>query len=112
MRAQTSASRESRTRFSASEKTLDDDDSIIHLPSAETPRAQVHGVDKNNVQYIVQNSTPSDAYRLMNWPQRRPPHATDSDDESLIFNETNSFPLPPVSRPGQQLRTSRSMETY
>ncbi|RMJ27537.1 hypothetical protein PHISP_01594 [Aspergillus sp. HF37] len=112
MRAQTSASRESRTRFSASEKTLDDDDSIIHLPSAETPRAQVHGVDKNNVQYIVQNSTPSDAYRLMNWPQRRSPQATESDDESPIFNETNSFPLPPVSRPGQQLRASRSMETY
>lgn len=111
MRAQTSASlRDSRTRFSAYNPD-DDNDSIIHLPSVETPRAQVHGVDKNNVKYIVQNSTPSDAYKLMDWPQRTSRHSN-SDHESHFFNDTNSFPLPPLSRPGQQLRMSRSMETY
>lgn len=88
----------------------DSDDEVIHLPSSsvETPRAQVHGIDKNNVQYVVNNSTPRDAYRLMNWPRKH--RASDSSEESPIFSGTSSFPLPPLSRPGQQLRNSRSMD--
>lgn len=87
----------------------DSDDEVIHLPSSvETPRAQVHGVDKNNVKYVVNNSTPSDAYRLMNWPQKR--RSSDTSDESLMLPEANSFPLPPLSRQGQQLRISRSFD--
>ncbi|KKK20535.1 hypothetical protein ARAM_005869 [Aspergillus rambellii] len=69
MRAQTSGSdRESRASLSAD----DSDDEIIHLPSVGTiPQVQIHGVDENNVTYVAaENTTPRNAYRLMNWPRK------------------------------------------
>ena len=108
LRAQTST--HDRPRNHLYGHVEDSDDEVVHLPSCsvETPRVQVHGIDKNNVQYVVNNSTPRDAYRLMNWPQKR--RGSDSSEESMIFSGTNSFPLPPLSRPSQQLRNSRSMD--
>lgn len=64
----TGPSRDSRASYSSAAD--DNDDDIILLPSVSTPRLQVHGVDENNVMYIVDNATPDDAYRLMNWPKR------------------------------------------
>lgn len=107
MRAQSSTSTHESRRLLHVE---DSDDEVIHLPSSnETRRPQVHGVDKNNVKYIVNNSTPSDAYRLMNWPQKCR-RASNTSDESAILSETNSFPLPPRSTQGRQLRVSRSID--
>lgn len=99
-----------RAQSSASHENTPEDDSTNDLPSIETPRPQFHGIDKNNVKFIIQNSTPSDAQRLMNWPQRRNPHPSESDEEGLILNETDSFPLPPRSRSGPRLRVSRSLD--
>lgn len=59
-------SRDSRASFSTQ-----DEDEVIQLPSVDTPRLHVHGVDENNVTYFIDNTTPDNAYRLMNWPQRR-----------------------------------------
>lgn len=108
MRAQASAS---RNRLST--MTADTDDEIIHLPSVETPRAQVHGTDKHNVKYIVENTSASNASRLMNWAKKG--HQSETDDDSLVLNETDSFPLPPRTMSGRQhpqLRNSRSLDSY
>ncbi|KAL2838299.1 hypothetical protein BJY01DRAFT_35270 [Aspergillus pseudoustus] len=68
MRAQTSPSADdSPTSFS----TDDSDSEIIHLPSVPgIPRVQIHGVDENNVSYVAENTSPRNAYRLMNWSRK------------------------------------------
>ncbi|RDW78624.1 uncharacterized protein DSM5745_05476 [Aspergillus mulundensis] len=67
MRAQTSPTSDSPRSFTNS----DSDSDIIHLPSVSSiPQVKVHGVDGNNVSYAAENTTPRNAYRLMNWPKR------------------------------------------
>ncbi|EAU37306.1 predicted protein [Aspergillus terreus NIH2624] len=67
MRAQTSASSsDSHPSFSVD----DSDEEVIQLPSVGIPHVQIQGVDENNVTYIAENTTPQNAYRLMNWPQK------------------------------------------
>lgn len=67
MRAQTGASDEGNMGFADD----DGDSDIIHLPSISgIPQVQIQGVDENNVTYTAENTTPRNAYRLMNWPRK------------------------------------------
>ncbi|KAJ5629339.1 hypothetical protein N7528_002996 [Penicillium herquei] len=102
MQAHSSSSRDSRSSFSAE----DSDDDIIHLPSvtAPPPRVQIEGVDDNNVRYVIDSSSATDAQKLMSWPQRlRRAHSPQP------FCENS---LSPLSRARMQLRGTRSVETY
>ncbi|KAJ5746327.1 hypothetical protein N7520_011509 [Penicillium odoratum] len=102
MQAHSTPSKDSRSSMSIE----DSDDDIIHLPSidAPTPRVQIEGVDENNVRYVIDGATATDAQTLMNWPQRlrraRP---------TQPFCENS---LSPLSRARMQLRGTRSVETY
>ncbi|CEL08919.1 hypothetical protein ASPCAL12064 [Aspergillus calidoustus] len=95
MRAQTSPSADdSPNSFS----TNDSDSEIIHLPSIPSiPRVQIHGVDENNVTYVAENTSPRNAYRLMNWPRK----------SSHGQNLRNSF-----TRNEHQSPSGRSVESY
>ncbi|KAJ5894074.1 hypothetical protein N7495_005765 [Penicillium taxi] len=78
------------------------DDDILHLPSpGPPPLLQIEGVDVNNVHYVIDSE---DAARLVNWKHR----ATHSNPPAPICDRS----LSPLSRPGLQLRNSRSVETY
>lgn len=67
MRAQTAPSNEGHVGFADD----DGDSDIIHLPSISgIPQVQIQGVDENNVTYTAENTTPRNAYRLMNWPRK------------------------------------------
>ncbi|KAL4909290.1 hypothetical protein BDW74DRAFT_146320 [Aspergillus multicolor] len=66
MRAQTTPTSDSPRSFTNS----DSDSDIIHLPSVSSiPQVRIHGVDGNNITYTAENTTPRNAYRLMNWPK-------------------------------------------
>lgn len=99
MQAHSAPSKDSKSSLSIDES----DDDILHLPSvnAPPPRVQIEGVDLNNVHYLVDSSTPSEAQKLMSWPQRE--------------KSPNSQPatrLGPIARARMQLRGARSVETY
>lgn len=81
----------------------DSDDDIIHLPSvgAPPPRVTIEGVDENNVRYVIDSATATDAHKLMNWPQRGRREHTGCENG-----------LSPLSRARTQLRGTRSVETY
>lgn len=83
------------------------DDDIIHLPSvgAPPPRVQIEGVDENNVRYVIDSATASDAHKLMSWPQRV--RRANSPQPS-----TRESSLSPLARARIQLRGARSVETY
>lgn len=98
MQAKSVPSKDSKSSLSVDES----DDDIIHLPSvAAPPRVQIEGVDLNNVHYFVDSSTPSEAHKLMSWPQRG--QSTNASAESR---------LGPIARARMQLRGVRSVETY
>ncbi|KAJ5938916.1 hypothetical protein N7466_002050 [Penicillium verhagenii] len=102
MQAHSTPSKDSRSSMSVE----DSDDDIIHLPSIGTspPRVQIEGVDENNVRYVIDGATATDAQTLMSWPQRlRRAHPPQS------FCENS---LSPLSRARMQLRGARSVETY
>ncbi|KAJ5246477.1 hypothetical protein N7468_001460 [Penicillium chermesinum] len=98
MQAHSTPSKDSKSSLSIDES----DDDIIHLPSVGVtpPRVQIEGVDLNNVHYMVEASTPTEAQKLMNWPQRE--------------RSGNHPPqrLGPIARARMQLRGTRSVETY
>ncbi|KAJ5298484.1 uncharacterized protein N7443_006604 [Penicillium atrosanguineum] len=83
----------------------DSDDEILQLPSVSIspPRVQIEGVDENNVRYVIDSSTPVDAEKLINWPQRA------RNISSQIGCERS---LSPRTRARMQLRGARSVETY
>ncbi|KAL4807669.1 hypothetical protein BDV18DRAFT_135774 [Aspergillus unguis] len=66
MRAQTGSPNGSPHRYSNSDSDSDSD--VIHLPNI--PKVRIHGVDDNNVAYTVENTTPRNAHRLINWPRK------------------------------------------
>ncbi|KAL4993299.1 hypothetical protein BDV10DRAFT_179425 [Aspergillus recurvatus] len=67
MRAQTLPTSDSPTGCNDS----DSDSDIIHLPCiSNIPQVKIHGIDEDNVAYTAENTTPRNAYRLMNWPKR------------------------------------------
>ncbi|KAJ6102263.1 hypothetical protein N7486_004690 [Penicillium sp. IBT 16267x] len=102
MQAHSTPSKDSRSSISFE----DSDDDIIHLPSigAPPPLVQIEGVDENNVRYVINGTTATDAQSLMSWPQRlRRTHPSQS------FCENS---LSPLSRARMQLRGARSVETY
>lgn len=73
MRAQTSSSPDDSPHSVSNTNTntnSDSDSEIIHLPSIPVPQVKIHGVDDNNVAYTVENTTPRNAHRLMNWPRK------------------------------------------
>ncbi|KAL2862765.1 uncharacterized protein BJX67DRAFT_291418 [Aspergillus lucknowensis] len=95
MRAHTSPSTEDSSTILS---TDDSDSDIIHLPSVSgLPRVQIHGVDENNVTYIAENTTPRNAYRLMNWHRK----------SSRSYTLRNSF-----ARGGHHSPNGRSVESY
>ncbi|KAJ6005625.1 hypothetical protein N7451_003569 [Penicillium sp. IBT 35674x] len=102
MQAHSTPSKDSRSSMSME----DDDDDIIHLPSidAPPPRVQIEGVDENNVRYVIDGATATDAQNLMSWPQR-----LRRAQPSQSFCENS---LSPLSRARMQLRGARSVETY
>ncbi|GIJ98108.1 hypothetical protein Aspvir_000222 [Aspergillus viridinutans] len=105
MRAQTcSSSSDGRNSFSAD----DSDEEIIHLPSIATSRVQIQAVDENNVTYTMENSTPKNAYRLMNWPHvtRR---ALSSRGSSVNSANKSAHHSP---RHEHLIRSTRSVESY
>lgn len=87
----------------------DSDDDIIHLPSvgAPPPRVTIEGVDENNVRYVIDSATATDAHKLMNWPQRGRRANTPQSTSTGCENS-----LSPLSRARMQLRGTRSVETY
>lgn len=102
MQAHSTPSKDSRSSLSAE----DSDDDIIHLPSVGSPppRVQIEGVDENNVRYVIDSATATDAQKLINWPQRlRRAHSPQPYCENS---------LSPLSRARMQLRGTRSVETY
>lgn len=102
MQAHSTPSKDSRSSMSIE----DSDDDIIHLPSigALPPRVQIEGVDENNVRYVIDGATATDAQSLMSWPQR-----LRRVQPSQSFCENS---LSPLSRARMQLRGARSVETY
>lgn len=94
-------------RSSVSHEDIDDD--IIHLPSvaAPPPRVQIEGVDENNVRYMIDTETPTDAQKLMSWPQRV--RRANSGQPTSAPRENT---LSPIARARMQLRGARSVETY
>jgi hypothetical protein len=98
MRAQTSSSSsDGRPSLSADES----DEEIIQLPSIGTSRGQIQAVDENNVTYIMGNTSPKTAYRLMNWPNGM---------RRNLSSRGSS-----ASKPAHQehlVRSTRSVETY
>ncbi|KAJ6036653.1 hypothetical protein N7540_000932 [Penicillium herquei] len=102
MQAHSSPSRDSTSSLSAE----DSDDDIIHLPSvtAPPPRVQIEGVDDNNVRYVIDSTSATDAQKLMSWPQR-----LRRAQSPQPFCENS---LSPLSRARMQLRGTRSVETY
>ncbi|KAF7165979.1 hypothetical protein CNMCM5623_009949 [Aspergillus felis] len=105
MRAQTcSSSSDGRNSFSAD----DSDEEIIQLPSTATSRVQIQAVDDNNVTYMMENTTPGNAYRLMNWPHgtRR---ALSSRGSSVMSASKSAHHSP---RQEHLIRSTRSVESY
>jgi hypothetical protein len=100
--------RENRSSVTGSQGTYEEsDDEIIHLPSVGTPppRVQIEGVDENNVRYVIDSATASDAHKLMSWPQRV--RRANSPQPTSCENS-----LSPLARARMQLRGTRSVETY
>ncbi|GFF33248.1 hypothetical protein IFM61606_05761 [Aspergillus udagawae] len=105
MRAQTcSSSSDGRNSFSAD----DSDEEVIQLPSIATSCVQIQAVDKNNVTYMMENTTPRNAYRLMNWPHgtRR---ALSSRGSSVTGANKSAHHSP---RHEHLIRSTRSVESY
>lgn len=105
MQAHSNSSKESHCSGSYEES----DDDIIHLPSvaAPPPRVQIDAVDDNNVRYVIDSATATDAQRLMNWPQRSRRTKSPAPTSAPCDNS-----LSPLSRARMQLRGNRSVETY
>lgn len=103
MQAHSTSSKESQG--SASHEDSDDD--IIHLPSvaAPPPRVQIEAVDDNNVRYVIDSTTATDAQRLMSWPQRSRRTKSSAPTSTPCDNS-----LSPLSRARVQLRGTRSVE--
>lgn len=105
MRAQTSSSSsDGQNSISAD----DSDEEIIQLPSIATSGVQIQAVDENNVTYMMQNTTPRNAYRLMNWP--RGTRRTISSRGSFVISANKSAHHPP--RHEHLGRRARSVESY
>ncbi|GIJ89263.1 hypothetical protein Asppvi_008194 [Aspergillus pseudoviridinutans] len=105
MRAQTcSSSSDGRNSFSAD----DSDEEIIQLPSTATSRIQIQAVDDNNVTYMMENTTPRNAYRLMNWPHGT--HRALSSRGSSVMSANKSAHNSP--RHEHLIRSTRSVESY
>lgn len=106
MQAHSDPSGENKSSDSHEASYEESDDEIIHLPSvgAPPPRVQIEGVDENNVRYVIDSATASDAHKLMSWPQRV--HRANSPKPAC----ENS--LSPLARARMQLRGTRSVETY
>lgn len=99
---------ENRNSGTGSQGTYEEsDDEIIHLPSVGTPppRVQIEGVDENNVRYVIDSATASDAHKLMSWPQRV--RRANSPQPASCENS-----LSPLARARMQLRGTRSVESY
>ncbi|KAJ5165960.1 hypothetical protein N7492_006256 [Penicillium capsulatum] len=105
MQAHSTPSRDSRSSGSHEES----DDDILHLPSvaAPPPRVQIEGVDENNVRYMIDSDTATNAQKLMSWPQRL--RRGNSPQPTSAPSMTS---LSPLSRARMQLRGARSVETY
>lgn len=105
MQAHSNSSKESHGTASYEES----DDDIIHLPSvaAPPPRVQIDAVDDNNVRYVIDSATATDAQRLMNWPQRSRRTKSPAPTSAPCDNS-----LSPLSRARMQIRGNRSVETY
>jgi hypothetical protein len=104
MQAHSNSSKESQGTGSYEES----DDDIIHLPSvvAPPPRVQIDAVDDNNVRYVIDSVTATDAQRLMNWPQRSRRTKAFAPTSAPCDNS-----LSPLSRARMHLRGARSVET-
>ncbi|OJJ66887.1 hypothetical protein ASPBRDRAFT_200506 [Aspergillus brasiliensis CBS 101740] len=97
MRAQASPVRISQISYSEDDS---DDEEIIQLPSVGgTPQVCIQGVDHNNVTYMARNTTPRNAYRLMNWPRKSGSNATSRTTTSI---SSERVPSRTSSRNGQQ----------
>ncbi|GLB07295.1 hypothetical protein AtubIFM57258_002624 [Aspergillus tubingensis] len=95
MRAQASPVRISQISYSEDDS---DDEEIIQLPSVGgTPHVCIQGVDQNNVTYMARNTTPRNAYRLMNWPRKSSPNTY---SKNALSSER--IPSRTSSRNGQQ----------
>ncbi|PYH31345.1 uncharacterized protein BO87DRAFT_124256 [Aspergillus neoniger CBS 115656] len=95
MRAQASPVRISQISYSEDDSN---DEEIIQLPSVGgTPHVCIQGVDQNNVTYMARNTTPRNAYRLMNWPRKSSPNAY---SKNALSSER--IPSRTSSRNGQQ----------
>ncbi|PYH91714.1 hypothetical protein BO71DRAFT_459367 [Aspergillus ellipticus CBS 707.79] len=99
MRAQASASRPS---FSVD----DSDEEIIQLPSVGMPQLCIQGVDQNNVTFVTRNTSPRNAYRLMNWPRK-------SGAKIALRNTISDEDVPSrtSSRNGPQVWETRSVQS-
>ncbi|RHZ52380.1 uncharacterized protein CDV56_105996 [Aspergillus thermomutatus] len=105
MRAQTSSSSsDGRTSFSAD----DSDEEIIQLPSIGTPRFQIQAVDQNNVAYMMESTSPRNAYRLMNWPHGTRRNLSIRGGSVMSANK----PADHSPRHEHQVRCARSVESY
>lgn len=103
MQAHSTSSKESQ----AGAAHEDSDDDIIHLPSvaAPPPRVQIEAVDDNNVRYVIDSATATDAQRLMSWAQRSRRTKSPAPTSTPCDNS-----LSPLSRARMQLRGTRSVE--
>lgn len=102
------------SKDSSSGSADDSDDDIIHLPSVGAapapPRVQIEGVDENNVRYVIDSASPSDAQKLMSWSRRGAGRGAANGNNNTASAYESS--LSPLSRARVQLRGSRSVETY
>ncbi|KAJ5371127.1 uncharacterized protein N7496_007219 [Penicillium cataractarum] len=105
MKAHSNSSKDSQGSGSFEES----DDDIIHLPSvvAPPPRVQIDAVDDNNVRYVIDSATATDAQRLINWPHRSRRNKSPAPTSAPCENS-----LSPLSRARMQIRGARSVETY
>ncbi|EAW14459.1 uncharacterized protein ACLA_074970 [Aspergillus clavatus NRRL 1] len=104
MRAQTSeSSTDGRSCISAD----DSDEEVIHLPSVGIPRVQIQAVDENNATYMIENTTPRDAYRLMNWSYNARRSVSSKRNPVLDENKAQQ-----CSEHEHQLQGTRSVESY
>ncbi|KAL4893472.1 hypothetical protein BDV59DRAFT_26176 [Aspergillus ambiguus] len=109
MRAQTSASSsDSHPSFSVD----DSDEEVIQLPSVGAPHGQIHAVDQNNVTYIAENTTPQNAYRLMNWPRKAGRTVSLRDAAPAAGRQHHRSSQSSSSRRGDAVRDAWSVESY
>ncbi|KAF9883441.1 hypothetical protein FE257_003485 [Aspergillus nanangensis] len=111
MRAHTSASSSSDSHPSLS---LDDDsdEEVIQLPSVGVPHVQIHAVDENNVAYLAENTSPQNAYRLMNWPRKLPGRSVSLRGDLDACRRQGQVSVSQRQRQRPVVRGVRSVESY